>query len=120
MDIILILDYYRSQLYAERKICNAGHVWYASLSEILKSKVYKGLQSSVESCGLACKGVASIFLYGTNDYVGGKSDSADCYCETDATDQGTCNTTKNGPFRMYRYLNSGVYVTCYLQCYMEN
>ena len=106
MALILNLDW---ELYAKGKRC-------PSFGD------YKGRQNTVDSCGSACKGVASMFIFGTNDLEGVGCYSGfgcDCYCATGATDQGTCTTVENNWTHLYRFLNSGNFVANYFQSYFD-
>ena len=105
MALILNLDW---ELYAEGKRC-------PSLGD------HKGILNSVDSCGSVCKGVASMFIFGTNALGGSgcNSNGCDCFCATGATDQGTCTTVENNWTHLYRFLNSGNFVTYYFQSFFD-
>ena len=78
----------------------------AEKQECSGSEVYKGEVQTIEECGSICKGIASMFIFGTNDFGNNQcfSDGCRCYCETGATDQGTCEIMNNHDgFRLYKY-----------------
>ena len=67
----------------------------------------KGKLDSLQECADACYGVASMFIFGTNDFGKDRCESngkqCDCYCETSANDDGTCDITDHDGFRLYKY-----------------
>ena len=92
MFLIFIVEW---TIAAERKECSG--------SEISKSK-----KLNIESCASSCKGFSSMFIYGTNDFGANRCNSngyCDCYCETSASNKGTCNMVDNNGFRLYKYTN---------------
>ena len=87
----------------------------AEKKECLGSEMYKGRVHSVDACGSLCQGVSSMFIFGTNDfgYEGScYSAGCNCYCETSATNEGTCDIWSNYGYRLYKYV-SGDYPTLY-------
>lgn len=105
----------------------AGWSLVAENKECGGSQLYKGKQHSVEACGTVCRGVASMFIFGTNDF--GLVDwcnnqGCTCYCETSATDPGTCDIIHSNGYRLYKYtsgcgdqLPSGYGAPCSATCY---
>ena len=74
------------------------------------SENYKGFVPSVEECALKCNTEASMFIYGTRDYgnVDSCNDNAcQCYCETSATVNGTCDQQSHDGYRLYKYVGQG-------------
>ena len=69
------------------------------------SEVSKGKLPSVDDCASQCKGVASMFAFGTNDYLTNRcnSNGCQCLCETSATEDGTCNSVNHKGYRLYKY-----------------
>ena len=59
------------------------------------SEESKGSLTSVDDCASQCKGVASMFIVSMNSYS--------CYCETSATEEGTCETQSIDGYRLYKY-----------------
>ena len=59
----------------------------------------------VEDCASQCKGVASMFAFGTNDFGESRcyNDGCRCLCETSATEEGTCTTVDMDGYRLYKY-----------------
>ena len=88
-------------LVAEKKECSGG-------------EIKKGRLTAVDDCGMKCKGVASMFAYGTNDF--GKNrcydDGCECLCETAATDEQTCNIVDHKGYRLYKFPH-GDYSICH-------
>ena len=70
-----------------------------------KPEIDKGRLQSVAACASKCAGEASMFIFGTNDFLNPKCtiDGCKCFCETMATNQGTCNTADNTGYRLYKY-----------------
>ena len=84
----------RWSLAAEKKECSG-------------SEENKGKLQSVDACASKCKGEASMFIFGTEDFgdsvcVGG---GCNCYCETSATEQGTCDIIDHTAYRLYKYIS---------------
>ena len=69
------------------------------------SEISKGKLPSVDDCASQCEGVASMFAFGTNDYLTNRcnNDGCSCYCETSATEDGTCNSVNHNGYRLYKY-----------------
>ena len=65
----------------------------------------KGTLESIASCASECKGEASMFAFGTNDFGNSRCDSKGCrcLCETSATKQGTCDIINHAGYRLYKY-----------------
>ena len=105
---VYVISDFETELYAEKKTCTT-------------TPVSKGRLDSVESCRAVCKGVASMFSFGTNDHGGNicHSNECPCYCEQAQLVGGTCTTTYNIKYNLYRYLNEGVYVTYYFHSYFD-
>ena len=99
LNVYIFLDF-ESELYAEQKTCTTA-------------SVEKGRLDSVESCRAICKGVASMFSFGTNDHGGDlcNNNGCPCYCEHAQMVGGTCITTDDVKYNLYRYLNECMSVT---------
>ena len=69
------------------------------------SEVSKGTSPSVDDCASQCKGVASMFALGTNDYLTNRcySGGCTCLCETSANEEGTCTRVNHKGYRLYKY-----------------
>ena len=61
---------------------------------------------SVDKCAEACKGVAEIFIFGTNDFGNDRcyEDGCKCICETSAEDDGTCDVVQHDGYRLYKFI----------------
>ena len=59
------------------------------------SEESKGCLTSVDDCASQCEGVASMFIVAMDSYC--------CYCETSATEEGTCETQSIDGYRLYKY-----------------
>ena len=75
------------------------------------SETNMGWKRTVADCADACRGKASMFTYGTNDFGTNKCllpcRGCKCFCET-ASSSGTCNEELNHDgFRLYKYENNG-------------
>ena len=79
-------------LVAEKKECSGSEIHIAALHV-------------VDECASRCKGVASMFVFGTNDYGEARcwDEGCSCYCETSATEEGTCSTVNHRGYRLYKY-----------------
>ena len=62
-------------------------------------------QADVSECAGKCKGIASMFTFGTNDYGTPRcgNSGCDCYCMLDATSTGSCDQNNHAGYRLYRY-----------------
>ena len=74
-------------------------------TECSGSEVSKGKLSSIDDCALKCKGEASMFAFGTNDFLENRcnEEGCSCYCETSATEEGTCEKVDHNGYRLYKY-----------------
>lgn len=69
-------------------------------------KVYKSALPSAQHCANACKGISSMFAYGTNDYGTTRcwrSGNCDCYCQPAASSDGTCKTRSHKGYNLFRF-----------------
>ena len=91
----LFLNYFTSivmfivgqyELVAEKMMCGGGH----------ESKDCVG---TVQACAIQCTNVASMFIYGREE--------CQCFCETAASADGTCNQESNGAQNLYKIIKSG-------------
>lgn len=80
------------KLVANKKECNGA-------------ETFKGYVATVEDCGRECRGLSSMFVFGTNHYGQTKCNSKGCrcYCETSANDDGTCTMVDHNGYRLYKY-----------------
>ena len=69
------------------------------------SQIYKGKAPDLESCADSCRGISSMFVYGTNDFGTNRcfSDGCECHCETGAMPQGTCSRVSHKGYKLYKY-----------------
>ena len=81
-------------------------------TECTGSESGKGYLPSIEDCASHCTGIASMFIFGTNDYGTTRcnENGCQCYCETSATTDGECDQTTHNGFRLYKYGNQGNYL----------
>ena len=74
-------------------------------------EISKGRVNSVEDCAKACRDYASMFIFGTNDFSRVRqycnANGCECYCETSAKEDRTCDTVTHNGFRLYRFTTSG-------------
>lgn len=71
------------------------------------SESTQGKMTSVSDCANACKGYASMFIFGTNEF-GSKhcdEDGCSCYCETDKN----CDMVSHNGYRLYKFIGSSKY-----------
>ena len=68
-----------------------------------------GKVQDVETCATSCKGVSSMFIFGTNDFGEGRcnKDGCNCMCETSAWPNGTCSMFDSDKYekgyRLFKY-----------------
>ena len=96
---------------------NAISTSLADWQQIAEKKECKGSEvghrlNSIDDCATACKGVASLFAFGTNDFENNRcyNNGCDCLCETAATSQGTCEQKDHDGYRLYKYSDGKYHV----------
>ena len=87
-----------------------GYSLVAEKKECTGSEVNKGRFGSneIDKCANACKGVSSMFAFGTNDFGNDRctSEGCNCICESGADEYGMCTMKDHDGYRLYR-LNQG-------------
>ena len=85
-----------------------GYSLVAEKKECTGSEVDKGKFKTEQMCANACKGVASMFAFGTNDFGTDRctSEGCQCICESGADEYGMCTTKDHKGYRLYR-VNKG-------------
>ena len=80
-------------LVADKKECSGSEKGVGKLKDIAE-------------CAWKCKGVASMFIFGTNVFSKNRCDhtGCECICETVATDEGTCKTISHNGYRLYKHV----------------
>ena len=75
------------------------------------AELFKGEMDSIGECAEACKDVAKMFIFGTNDFGNNRcyEDGCNCFCETSAEDNGTCNIVQNDGYRLYKFIQPSKY-----------
>ena len=65
----------------------------------------KGYLKTIEDCAIQCKGVSSMFLYGTTKWGDSRcnKDGCMCICETAAASSGTCSATENKGYDLFKF-----------------
>ena len=71
------------------------------------SEISKGRVHTFEECASQCEGVASMFVFATNDFgvTVCNDEGCPCWCETSAMDKATCTKKISNRFRLYKYSN---------------
>ena len=64
----------------------------ADKTECDGSEISKGIQPDLKSCAQSCRGISSMFIFGTNDFgnIRCYTNGCVCSCETAALPDGTC------------------------------
>ena len=65
---------------------------------------------TLSDCASQCKGVSSMFAFGTAEFGDSQclgDATCRCLCETSATKEGTCTTINNDGYRLYKFLQTG-------------
>ena len=92
---------------------NIAYTLLAAKTECSGEEKGMGYLTGIEKCAVACKGKASLFAYGTNEYgdnhciSGGK---CKCLCETVASVDGECDQKGHNGFNLYKY--AGMTLIC--------
>ena len=93
----------------------AGWTLVGEKQECRGEEEYIGRFETVEECGEACGGVATMFIFGTNDFgtarCEGNGKQCQCFCETSATDDGSCDITDHNGYRLYKYSPPGKFLS---------
>ena len=78
------------------------------------SEITIGTLPTVDDCASQCKGEASMFAFGTNDYGTYRcnDEGCQCLCETSATEKGTCTRADHDGYRLYKYSKGNYHVFC--------
>ena len=73
---------------------------------------------TVEDCAAACRGVSTMFSYGTNKYGKNRctSTGCKCLCEKSANQLGTCMNKENSGYNLYSYLAAWEHVSDMNEC----
>ena len=89
--------------------CSSAWELIAEKKECGGSEINKGYESALEDCAKQCRGTASMFLFGTNDYGTTRcnDDGCTCVCETSATVDGSCDQVNHSGYRLYKYMEEG-------------
>ena len=105
-----------SAIQCESKMSSfSGTVLEQEKKECKGKEESKGKLDSVQECADACFGVSSMFIFGTNDYgtarCEGNGKQCQCFCETSATDDGSCDITDHNGYRLYKYIPPGKFLS---------
>ena len=73
------------------------------------SEIYQQHQNSISHCSNECRGKASMFIFGTNDFGQNRcyEDGCICVCETGAKDDGTCDMVSHDGYNLYKFKTRG-------------
>ena len=88
---------------AERKSCKGDAI------EQSKSR-------TISECARKCMDLSSMFIVGTNDFgaYGCFDGQCECFCETLATMDGSCELSNDNKYRLYKYYANGIMYFRYL------
>ena len=70
------------------------------------TEINKGRFLTVDGCSLACKGIATMFIYGTRKKCNEKG--CICWCETSALPDSTCSMIPIENYELYEYVNLAI------------
>ena len=73
----------------------------AKKKECTGSEIFQGYLKTIDLCYKACKGKASMFIYGLAP-TRCSGDKCSCYCETASTD-GKCTMKDHSGYNLYAY-----------------
>ena len=84
---------------AEKNECAGSH----SLDE--KEYGYGDRIETEEECAKKCRGLSSMFAFGTNDFGNDRCQNGfcKCICETSATKEGFCHQMSHSGYNLYRF-----------------
>ena len=66
------------------------------------------LQASLEDCARACHTRCTMFVYGREGGSRCYGDKCLCYCETSASDEGTCSEIDHPDYNLYKYVEGKI------------
>ena len=76
-------------------------------AECAGDEIYPGEIATIEDCASECKGISSMFAFGTNDYGASRcladGSKCNCLCETAASSNGVCQESAHSGYRLYAY-----------------
>ena len=85
----------------------------ADKKECKGDELYAGTFATLEDCANKCLKISSMFAYGTNDFTSDKKRHrcwnsngqirCSCICETEATNDGACETGFHLGYRLYKF-----------------
>ena len=68
----------------------------------------KETKKTLAECAKACRGISSMFIYGTNDFGTSRCNKwreyCECYCET-SSKAGKCQMIFNAGYKLYKYID---------------
>jgi hypothetical protein len=94
--------------------CFSGFVQIGEKIECDGEEIIAGVFNSIKDCASICRGISTLFAFGTNDFGGIQCESGGCRCscETIASDVGKCSSNSSGgkvivnkDYRLYKYQN---------------
>ena len=86
----------------------------AEKKECTGDELFAGNLATLQDCANTCSKISSMFVYGTNDFSSDKRHhrcfansngqiGCNCFCETQATNDGTCETGLHLGYRLYKF-----------------
>ena len=89
----------------------SGWLLVADRRECTGSEKWEEDTPYVGDCAAKCKGKASMFAFGTNNYGETRcfESGCACFCETSANIDGLCDQTNHNGYRLYKYVSPGNY-----------
>ena len=84
-----------------------GFIQVEEKSKCEGQEITAGIFNSITDCASICRGISTLFAFGTNDFGGIQCESGGfrCLCETSASKEGTCKKVENKNYRLYMYQN---------------
>ena len=64
---------------------------------------FQGKKKTEEECANSCRGISSLFIYGTNEFGLDRCDSAGCSCFCELPSGGECIQKEHKGFKLYKY-----------------
>ena len=102
---------YDWKLVADKSECSGAEEWADYLPT---TTIYKYWTFNIGTCAHMCRGISSMFAFGTSDYGPNgynrcKRGVCACICETAAAPDGTCNLKTHSGYRAYKYTKGKMY-----------
>ena len=108
-DIIKSYESYNARIFSFITIIDLKWVLVKPGAKCLSNeRVYGGRFHDIENCAIACKDNSSMFIYCKDYSLCCDTNGCECFCETSALLNGTCQVEEVKEYTLYKYLKGKV------------